>query len=319
MSHGTIERTRQQAALASDERMSRRTTLFAVAASLTVMGILAYDLLSGDWVRDAPLHLSMAGIIVLAVFPFARRAAGLHLGVLYVFGLFVYTVLRGFADDTGLPVRTFYVIDIDRALGFGTVPSQWLQRRFFDAGRLNPLDWFAVQVHWSYFLLPHLGALLVYARRRDLFARYVAAILGTFYVGLALYFILPTVPPWLAADNGALPGVARIMDYVGGRMDPSTYRRAYDAIGVPNPVAAMPSLHMGITFTLFLFSRQVSGRLATLLGVYSGLMAFSLVYLGEHYVADVLMGALVAILVHTAIKRWMSEGRSTYEPAPVRV
>jgi hypothetical protein len=40
------------------------------------------------------------------------------------------------------------------------------------------------------------------------------------------------------------------MDYVGQQVDPQTYNRFYDALGVPNAVAAMPSPHMGVTFAV---------------------------------------------------------------------
>ena len=48
---------------------------------------------------------------------------------------------------------------------------------------------------------------------------YVAA---TFGIAIARYGL----PPWLAADYGTLPGVSRVMDYVGRQADPATYQRA---------------------------------------------------------------------------------------------
>ncbi len=197
-------------------------------------------------------------------------------------------------DQTAVPIRSEYVITIDRTLFFGHEPTQWLQAHLFSPVQMRPLDWLAVQTHWSYFLLPHAGAMAVYLWRRPLFGRYVALVLGTFYAGLAVYFLLPTAPPWLAADRGLLPGVSRVMDYAGGRVDTDSYHRLYDALGVPNPVAAMPSLHMAVTFALFLFTRRVNRWLAATMLVYVLLMGFSLVYLGEHYVTDVLAGILTA-------------------------
>jgi membrane-associated phospholipid phosphatase len=114
---------------------------------------------------------------------------------------------------------------------------------------------------------------------------------------------VPTAPPWLAADDGVLPGVWRVMDFVGGQVDQENYQRLYDALGVPNPVAAMPSLHMGVTFAVFLFARRANRWLGRIMLAYVLLMGFSLVYMGEHYVTDVLVGALIATVVYRLVVR----------------
>lgn len=275
----------------------------AVAGTLLLIAAFSYDLLTGRWIEAPAWHVAIGLVAVVAWLPVARQVRHLHFTLLYIFGLFVYTVLRGYADETFIPVRVQYVITLDRLLFFGHAPTSWLQARLFDPTRLRPLDWLTVQIHWSYFLLPHLTAALVYLFRRDLFPRFVALVLLTFYLGLVLYFLLPTAPPWLAADQGALLGVARIMDFVGGHVDPEDYRRLYDAIGVPNAVAAMPSLHMAITFAVFLFVRDLNRWLGRALLIYAVLMGFSLVYMGEHYATDVLAGVLVAFAAYRMVRR----------------
>jgi len=284
-------------------RWEALTRAMAAGGSFLVAGALAYDIISGVWIGRAGLHLLLALFAVSVTIPVARRVPQLHLAVLYVFGLFVYTVLRSFADRTSIPVRAHYVIAIDRVLFFGVEPTRWLQEHFFDPTRIHPLDWLTVHVHWSYFALPHLTAAAVFLWRRELFARYVALVLGTFYAGLVIYFLVPTMPPWLAADTGILPGVWRVMDFVGGQVDRETYQRLYDALGVPNPVAAMPSLHMAVTTVLFLFGRGLNRWLGRVLAVYALVMGFSLVYMGEHYVTDVLVGAIMAGCVYKAVVR----------------
>ena len=270
----------------------------ALATGIGLMVALAVDLITGRWVTSPWLHIVFAMLCVLAWLPLSRRVRYVRYGPLYVLGLFLYTILRSFADDTAIAPRYDLVIAIEEHIFFGHVPTVWLQNQLFRPAHLGPLDWLTVQVHWSYFFVPHVAAALVWLFRRELFPRFLFLIMGTFYLGLVLYFLFPTVPPWLAADYGALPGVARIMDYAGHQVDPATYRRLYDAIGVPNAVAAMPSLHMGITFAVYLFARDVSRRLSWVLLVYSALMGFSLVYIGEHYVTDVIVGATCAYLVY---------------------
>ena len=71
--------------------------------------------------------------------------------------------------------------------------------------------------------------------------------------------------------------------------------------GVGNPVAAMPSLHAGIAFMVAIYGIQ---RLRTpwrwLLAAYPLVMSFALVYYGEHYVIDIVAGALLAVAVLAA-------------------
>jgi membrane-associated phospholipid phosphatase len=320
MTHRTLDlpaRSDDESPVQTSARRELALRVIVVAGTLFLMAAIAYDMVSGRWIGAAGAHVAIGLVLVLAWMPAARRVQHLHLGLIYMFGLFLYTVLRSFADQTAIPIRTEYVIHIDRALFFGNHPTRWLQDRLFDPTQLRPLDWLTVQVHWSYFAVPHLAAALVWIFRRELFPRFVALVLGTFYAGLVMYFLLPTTPPWLAADYGALPGVTRVMDFVGGQVDPENYGRLYDAIGVPNAVAAMPSLHMAVTFAVFLFARDINRWLGRLMLVYAVVMGFSLVYMGEHYVADVLAGALIASIVHRLTLRLMS-APSDAERAPER-
>ena len=228
----------------------------------------------------------------------------------YVFGIFLYTILRSYADETGIPIRTGYVLRFDRWLP-GPEPVGWLQARWFNPADLDWLDYAAVATHWSFFVAPHLAAVLIFIFRRSLFPRYAALVVGIMWVGLLLFYLVPTTPPWLAAQEGVLPGVSRVMDFVGGRVNGQTYTQFYASLAEPNSVAAMPSIHMAVTFALFLFAASYAPRwLAALLLLYSALMSFALIYLGEHYAADEAVGMAAAFLTWLAIRRWW--------PAPPR-
>jgi membrane-associated phospholipid phosphatase len=221
----------------------------------------------------------------------------------YVAGIFLYTLLRSYADETPIPIRTMYAIDGDRLMFLGTEPVVWLQEHLFSPSRISILDVFAVQVHWSFFIAPHLAAVIIFIWRRELFPRYTVLVVGTMYAGLLLFFVLPTTPPWLAARAGALPEAFRVMDFVGGHVDAATYRSFYQSLGEPNSVAAMPSIQMAVTFALYLWARDHHPRLAPWLLAYAIVMGFSLMYLAEHYATDLLAGVAVALLCHTLSRR----------------
>ncbi|MGH2633219.1 MAG: phosphatase PAP2 family protein [Tepidiformaceae bacterium] len=272
--------------------------LLLLAMTITVVTKIWQDHVWFGW--------ALVAVTCLAWLPEATRKRDRRWWFVYVAGTFIYTLLRSYADDTGMPLQTMYVIHIDHFLFFGNDPSVWLQNRLFSTSKVTLLDVAAVQVHWSFFIAPHAAAVIIFIWKRQLFPRYVALVVGTLYAGLALFFLLPTTPPWLAGRDGVLPGAYRVMDFVGGKVSGDTYRTLSTSIGEPNPVAAMPSIHEAVTFAMYLYARDHEPRLAPWLLVYCVVMAVSLVYLAEHYVADLVAGVLCAILCHALSRRFVA-------------
>ncbi|MCO5200425.1 MAG: phosphatase PAP2 family protein [Chloroflexi bacterium] len=216
-------------------------TVSATLAGRLLLGlqVVALLLMAGTvatkvWQDHIWAGFALVGITLVVWAPEVRFRRERVWWFAYVAGIFVYTLLRAYADETGIPVRTQYVISIDQAVFLGTDPIVWLQQRFFDPVSLGLHDYLSVVVHWSFFIAPHLGAVLVFLYRRTLFPKYVVMIAGTMYLALVLFFLLPTAPPWLAGQTGALPGAYRVMDFVGGSVDPDTYQSFYASLGEPN-------------------------------------------------------------------------------------
>jgi membrane-associated phospholipid phosphatase len=118
-----------------------------------------------------------------------------------------------------------------------------------------------------------------------------------FDLGCAVYFALPTAPPWWSSEQG-LTGeeVRRIMVEVGEDTWRGAWPKMYGALG-GNPWAAMPSLHFATSFSAAL-SLAEAGKTEGALGwTYSATLGFALVYLGEHYVTDLLAGAALVVAV----------------------
>ena len=165
--------------------------------------------------------------------------------------------------------------------------------------RSRALDRAMVLVHGAHFLVFALLGLLLWHSRRDAFLTYKRALICVLYAGLVGYLMVPTVPPWLAAERGALAGLVRIVSHTYTTEMPQLFA-AFDT----NPVAAMPSLHAALPMVAALIVWQTFGRVA---GVFAGLyvltVAFALVYLGEHYIIDIVAGVLLAILVFRFVSR----------------
>lgn len=218
----------------------------------------------------------------------------------------VFSFLRSLADETSIPLRTAEVTAVERAMFFGETPTIWLQERLFDPGVIHWYDYVTTFVHWSYFFVPHLAAILIWRKSTTLYSRYLLTTMITLFVGLLVYFLSPAAPPWLTADAAPQTDIFRVMVNVGRNINSTVFDRTYGVLGDPNPVAAMPSLHQAITFMLFWFALHHSRWLAALTFLYSLAMAFSLVYTGEHYVIDILVGSAITSYAYFFAGRWLN-------------
>jgi membrane-associated phospholipid phosphatase len=217
-----------------------------------------------------------------------REARAIRLWGAYVVSFVVFSLVRGHADDIGFPVRAEYVADIDRWLGLGTVPTHALQA-------ILPLSgvavWTAVFVHLTYYAAPPLVGLLYWLRAPERFFRYAYGFVAMYGVSLAVHIVVPTVPPWLAAIRGTIGPVRRLLAEALNGWNPSFYQYGlYVAAG--NDVAAMPSVHAAATALILCAAWRTRWRLMA--AVYAALMALALMYLGEHYLTDILAGFLIA-------------------------
>ncbi len=194
-------------------------------------------------------------------------------------------------------LRTRYPIVADRAIGAGRLPNTRLQRRLAGLPRIGAVNRFLTWTHWIWFFEPYLALALILVRRNERFPRAARQMAAVFDIGCAVYFAVPTAPPWWSSEQG-LTGeeVRRIMVEVGEETWGPAWPRMYDALG-GNPWAAMPSLHFA-TSLLAALSLAEAGKVEGVIGWgYAGTLGFALVYLGEHYVTDLLAGALLVAVV----------------------
>jgi membrane-associated phospholipid phosphatase len=83
---------------------------------------------------------------------------------------------------------------------------------------------------------------------------------------------------------------------VGERFWGRAWPRLYDSLG-GNPWAAMPSLHFATSLMAALLLAE-SGPASGIAGWgYAGVLGFALIYLGEHYLTDLLAGTALVIAV----------------------
>jgi membrane-associated phospholipid phosphatase len=188
-------------------------------------------------------------------------------------------------------LRVRYPIILDRAIGLGRLPNARLQRALARLPQVRVLDRFLTWVHWLWFFEPYLALIFILARHPRLFPRAARQLAAVFDIGCIGYFAVPTAPPWWACDQGSTgDDVRRIMVGVGEETWGSAWPGLYSTLG-SNPWAAMPSLHFA-TSLMAAISLSEAGRAPGAAGWgYALTLGFALVYLGEHYVTDLLAGA----------------------------
>jgi membrane-associated phospholipid phosphatase len=233
--------------------------------------------------------------------------------------LVIYNVSRSYADDLFAPHVT-PMIDADRAMvGWFTgdqVPTTWLQQHLYHAG---VIPWWLVivtLVYVSHFLAVPTIAVILWLRAREPWARFMRRWFTLSVAGLITYFLYPAAPPWWAWQHGVLgEPVARISTTGWDAIGLHSAGNTLNALQVEqsNPVAAMPSLHTAYAMmAVAFFLPMVRKRWWPLLLAYPLAMTFTLVYTGEHYVIDVLVGwlyvAATFFLVGLA-ERWWSRRR----------
>jgi PAP2 superfamily len=194
-------------------------------------------------------------------------------------------------------LRVGYPIRVDRVLGAGELPNVRLQKALAGLGRRNALDRFLSWVHWAWFLEPHGALAWILARHPEHFARSARQMSAVFDLGCVVYMSVPTAPPWWASEEGYTDAeVRRIMVEVGEEEWGRAWPVLYDTLG-GNPWAAIPSLHFATSLIAALLLAE-TGSVEGIAGwAYVGALGFALVYLGEHYVIDLLAGAAIVVAV----------------------
>ena len=248
--------------------------------------------------------------------------------------LIAYDLSRGAATLIGRPTLWHWQVDADRWLFFGTMPTVWLQERI----KAPQPPWWEVvmsSVYMSFFILPYAIAGVLWLRNRDEWKAFIRLFVGLNFAGLLIYALIPAAPPWAAArctaadveggpsdpdcmfrsargvpdggllgamqtgQDGAHLWVERIVGRGWGNLNLHTASALLDqGQASVNLVAAIPSLHAGMTAAIAAFLwRRVHRRWRPLLAAYVLIMAFTLVYTAEHFVVDILLGWALAAAV----------------------
>jgi hypothetical protein len=230
--------------------------------------------------------------------------------------LILYSTCRGLAHT--INPQPFYrpQLDAEKLLFAGHVPTVALQRAL---GATPGTFWphVAIVVTKLHFIVPPLLGFVLWTRRRALFYRFAATMLALSFAAAVVFLAFPAAPPWAAAQAG-----------LAGPLVHVTHARESVSAGAPglaeasvarlipkNPYAAVPSLHAGYAFLVFLFVAALAWRtpwrrwIVPLAALYPLLEITAVVYTGDHYVVDTVLGCLSAGAAFWGVARfWRARG-----------
>ena len=250
----------------------------------------------------------------------------------------LYDFTRGVADELGMPIQVQLPIVMDQALCNCYAPTtlrEWIPTT---PRRGHPTAYWYEAVfsvtYATHFFLPYITAAVLWLRNEERFHRFRDTFFLLTFAGLAIYVLVPTMPPWLAGEQGLIPGIDRESRTAGNgwRLLNVTWAESLLNKGraVSNPVAALPSLHAAyaLFFSLMIWPRATWFRRIGSRGYLPGsrpllvlfpiTMLITLVVAAEHYLFDVFLGWVFAIgavwifsegryrRLRTAISSWLA-------------
>lgn len=265
------------------------------------------------------LVLLIASILLHKTFKF------LHDFIPFILILLSYDFFRGFAKDINTHIHYLGRVHATQWLFNGHIPTVELQHAFYTAGVLNWYDYMAATLYLLHFAVPLGFAFLLWfysvvgdhkSHYRKGFLEFSVGLSLVSYGALLLYVFYPTAPPWLAAREGFIPPITKIFNVVLTHF-PETLHipTIYQYIRV-NLVAAVPSMHAAYAFLVFLYALRYFKKWGLIFLPYFLLMWIIIIYLGEHYLVDIILGAIfdliffvLSILIVKNYKHWWKEIR----------
>lgn len=278
-----------------------------LASSFLLYGVvLAVMQYTRDDINPKPVF-----VLVFAAFLFANRLGSfIRYFVPIALAIYAYAAASGYSAMLSMGVHYKLQIEIDRALTLGHgLPTVWLQHQLY-RGHTGPLEAIAVFAYAGHFLVPFfLAAALILTRKPKQIQLLVFSLMTATLLADVVFVLAPTAPPWLAEQHGYINGVHHILKRSLAAMHMSTLAAAEGDASKYDVAAAMPSLHTAFALLVLLVARRarMSRPAVAALACNAAAVIFSVVYTGEHYVSDVLAGALLALvswrLVHWAVAR----------------
>lgn len=263
-------------------------------------------------------------------------------------GLVMWNLSGPIAAESTFPAHLDLMYNVDRLLFFSHDPVRVVQLHLRSSG-VSWLDAATSVVYNMHLSEPYIAGYFLWRLRRALYLQFAASALVLLVFGFIIFIVFPAVPPWMAAErlvyvHGAyyssgwqdLAALKRLA-YAHPFHYVATHGRVY-LPGVENrfgitlrshplpfhgtplfyvfhfrgdPIAAMPSEHAAFPMLELLVFSRLGKRYTVGFTCWVLAVLFSVVYLGEHWVTDVVAGWLCAIVIVLLVRWYASRSTGT--------
>ena len=267
-------------------------TLFFFAALIPCFGLLSFLL----WLAGKK-WLKLSGI---ADNPFTRENILTILRVIAALflGFYAYSHLKVLAPVINSNNYDPLLERIDSLIFFGQSPTLWLLK-------IKSTIWMTVmslsyQSFYVAFPLSFAAAFL--AKNKKEMRELVTGILLIYFFGIIFYYLVPALGPLFYTQE--------LFNHIPNRWQPILWNAHLAIKADPQGfaggpffgVAAFPSLHAAHMLFLFVMAQKRHKLLFTIYVPWTILLLISTIYLGWHYVTDLIAGALITLICMKLMK-----------------
>lgn len=245
------------------------------------------------------MELGIASLVALPpVAYFAKSREFLKNSAFFVSVLLTYEALNGITGSMVNANNVVSLAGLDQAL-FGINFTSAVQGTFFSA-TATMISTFFYGLH---VFLVVIAMVLFWFTSRALYRGYTYSMILTSYLALLTFVLIPTAPPWFA-------GSAQNLLSEGYKLMPSSFSQLQKALlsVESDKFAAFPSLHAAYVTLFAVYTVKLNPKLGyvsvpIMVGVF-----FSVLYLGQHYMLDIVGGVAYALLSYLFVE-WVSGKR----------
>lgn len=265
-----------------------------------VVGYFALLLLTG---QAHAVHSLFFGAILLCYFFHVKTRYFILLALPFLIKNLLYDNLRWIPFDFIQPVHVAGPYFLEKALfGVPTAQGPILITAYLVQWRNAFFDLYTGILYSLVDLYPLIAILILWRRRGvEMTWRFATAYFVMNIFAFATYIFFPVAPPWYVQQYGLTPPIHPVVgssaglqwfeQLIGISIVSDTYKL--------NPVVfgAIPSMHVGYACCIaFFVASAVPKKYWSLLALYVISIAFGALYLGHHYMIDVVLGILYPVI-----------------------
>ena len=287
-----------------------RKSSFGLNSAILSAALIYVTVVAAAYMRFGTLPEVSFGVVAVLVLPFIGLATKskefLKNSALIIAVLLTYESLQGI---TGTLVHSGSVVSlawVDQAL-VGSNFAADVQTMFSSSAT----TFVSTMFYGLHAFLIIIAFVLFWFKDRAIYRGYTYSLVITSYLALLTFVVLPTSPPWLA-------GTAQNLLKTGDKMFPTAFQAVQAVLlsGESDVVAAFPSLHAAYVtlFSIFMFKLGRKYGVASL--PIAGGVYFSIIYLGQHFLVDLLGGLAYAGISVYAVERVMARRQKSRFQSP---